>query len=93
MISLEKEFDTCVKEIGGIKISTIVGSSPPFLNADYLFPEYEVIAELKCLEEDQIKNNSLKKKATTIYERYLNEGTAPETTFGKVQISSEGFPE
>ncbi|MED5511091.1 MAG: hypothetical protein VX841_12440 [Pseudomonadota bacterium] len=93
MIKIEQEFDQCVDEIGGIKISELVGSSPDFFNADYLFPQYEVIAELKCLEEDKIKDKSLVSKASAIYLRYLSEGKAPKILFGTQKLNTTGFPE
>ena len=93
MIAIEKGFDSCVKEIGGIKVSDVVGSSPGFSNADYIFNEYDVIAELKCLEEDKIKDKNLRDKASEIYEQYLKKGKAPVVVFGTMKITTEGFPE
>lgn len=93
MIAIEKEFDHCVSLTGGIKISDMVGSAPGFLNADYLFNEYNVIAELKCLEDDKIKDDQLRDKASKIYARYLKEGKSPVVVFGSTRLSTEGFPE
>lgn len=93
VIAIEKEFDHCVRQTGGIKISDIVGSAPDFLNADYLFNEYDIIAELKCLEDDKIKDNQLRDKTSKIYERYLKEGKAPVVVFGEARLSTEGFPD
>lgn len=36
-ITIEEGFDSCVKEIGGAKVSDVVGYSPGFSNADYYF--------------------------------------------------------
>lgn len=77
MINTEEEFNDCVKSVGGIKVSDLVGSSPGFSNADYLFNEYNVIAELKCLEEDKIKDKNIRDKASEIYRRCLNKNKAP----------------
>jgi len=93
MIKTEEELDECVKFINGIKISELVGSSPVFSNADYLFNEYNVVAELKCLEEDKIKDHKIRDKASKIYEKYLNAGDVPVVVFGTVQISTEDFSE
>jgi hypothetical protein len=93
MIAIEKEFDDCVKKMGGEKISEIVGPSPKFLNADYMFGEYDVIAELKCLQGDKIKDDRLRDKASKIYERYLRQGKAPVVVFGTRRITTEGFPD
>lgn len=93
IIKTEEEFDECVKLINGIKVSDLVGSSPGFSNADYLFNEYNVVAELKCLEEDKIKDSNIRDKASEIYRRCLEENKAPVIVYGAAKISSEGFPE
>lgn len=93
MIKIEQEFNVCVCEIGGVKISDIVGSAPSFLNADYLFPQYSVVAELKSLEENLIKSEKIKRKATDIYDRYVREGGAPTLPPGATKISDKNFPE
>lgn len=93
MIDIEKELDECVKAIGGNRVTDIIGDAPSFPNADYLFYNYNVIAELKCLDEDKIKDKRLSKKASDIYERYLNSGKVPVVVFGTQTISTEGFSE
>lgn len=50
-IDVEPAFDTFVEQFGGIKISSLMPSSNARpLNADYLFPADNVVAELKKLE-------------------------------------------
>jgi len=93
MINVEQEFDKCVRQCGGFKVSDKVGAAPGFKNADYLFDEYAVVAELKCLQEDQIKSVSIRIKASEIYQKYRNEEKAPVVVFGTERISTEGFPE
>ena len=93
MIDVEEQFNFCVNEIGGRKISELIGLSPTFLNADYLFPQYEVIAELKCLEDDLIKSTQIRNKATAIYTRYEKEGSAPKLSPGIHKVTADGLPE
>lgn len=52
MIQVEPTFNSFVKAYGGKLISEIVSRSPGFKNADYLFDETKIIAELKCLQKD-----------------------------------------
>lgn len=93
MIETEKEFDECVKQSRGLKISELVGPSPDFLNADYLFNEYNVIAEMKCLEENKIKDEKIREKASKLHEKCLSEQKAPVIVFGRARVSTDGFPE
>lgn len=72
-IDTEAEFDTCVKAIGGIKVSELFKRAPSFNNADYFFDKYNVIAELKCLSEDKSTDKDLQKKTKSIIRRYLAE--------------------
>jgi len=56
-IPVEPAFDEFVTLFGGEKVSDVISQRPdlkgsPPLNADYLFPIENIIAELKCLEED-----------------------------------------
>ena len=91
MLKTEEEFDKFVSIFGGTKISDIVGSSPNFDNADYLFDDFNVIAELKCLEEDKIKDKRIQEKASALYNDILKQGKAPVVVFGTAQLSTEGF--
>lgn len=50
-VPVEETFDAFVKEFGGKKISDLIANKSQMpLNADYIFEEYNVIAELKTLE-------------------------------------------
>lgn len=92
-LKTEEEFDTFVRLFGGEKVSDIVGASPDFENADYLFDKFNVIAELKCLEEDKIKSENLTKKASAIYMECFEQSKAPVIVFGTRIITTENFPE
>ncbi|MES1147161.1 MAG: hypothetical protein ABUL49_00235 [bacterium] len=55
-IAIEPELDKVVDAMGGIRVSTLVGLSPDFDNADYLFEAERVVAELKILEKDSFSD-------------------------------------
>lgn len=85
-INTEAEFDACVKSIGGVKVSDLFQGSPSFSNADYLFRDYNIVAELKCLSKDMARDMALQKKFELIIRRHWAEskmivfGTCPMTT-------------
>lgn len=87
-IDVEPEFDRCIESIGGQKLSDIVGQSPNFNNADYLFREHKVIAELKCLEENKDNDEKLRERVHELYNKYLREGKTKLIVYGEVEISA-----
>lgn len=90
---IEAEFDAAVASMGGKRLSEYVGQAPTFENADYIFPEHKVIAELKCLDEDKINDERIIEKASELYIRELKAGRAPEIIFGTVRGTTEGYSE
>ena len=55
-IDIESEFHQVVRDYGGVVIEDLLGSSPSFKNADYVFHFEKVVAELKCITA----NNALR---------------------------------
>lgn len=51
-VNAENFFTNFVAKIGGELISSNLPPSPSFDNADFYFPEYSVVAELKCIQTD-----------------------------------------
>lgn len=51
-LPVEETFDRFIESAGGTRVSSIVGQSPAFANADYVFSSHEVVIELKALMTD-----------------------------------------
>ena len=51
---IERLFDEFIVHRGGQLVRDLVGKSPAFDNADYVFPKYEVVLELKTLQNDYL---------------------------------------
>jgi hypothetical protein len=93
-MDVEKEFQICVDLVGGIQVTSLVGKSPSFDNADFLFPQYKVVSELKCFEEDKIVDQKIVEKASQIYFQYFSEGKVPEHAKGQRRITTtDEFPD
>jgi hypothetical protein len=73
-VDIESAFDSIIGSCGGIRVDNIVGPSPPFRNADYLFHEHRVVAELKCLEEDKTHDPNLAEKLGRIWIKWRQKG-------------------
>ena len=61
-IDVEKAFADFVRGFGGEVVEDIVGASPDFRNADYLFRSNRVVAELKRVVEDKSEDDKASKK-------------------------------
>src|SRR5689334_13066650 len=73
-IEIEPEFDKLVREAGGELVSELIGRSPAFDNADYLFREHRIVAELKCLREDKQGDPSTQSRLRRLWIRWRQKG-------------------
>ncbi|MEE9614255.1 MAG: hypothetical protein V3W31_04785 [Thermodesulfobacteriota bacterium] len=91
-INIEECFDMFVKEIGGKLIKELLPKSPKTKNADYLFPESEIIvAELKCLEKDYFRDKDYKRKLNDLYSMWQSKGLVPPI-YGRKTINTKDLP-
>lgn len=89
-IDVEKEFSVAIKKIDGRRVDDITGKSPQHKNADFIFERYSILAEMKCLEKDQISDPSFIEKVSDIYQSEAREGRAP-ILIGKNRITTENL--
>ena len=73
-IPVEEMFDRFIKQNSGQKISELVGGNPSFQNADYLFKDNKIIAELKTLQTDFAKAETFQNKRHDLIRKYISEG-------------------
>ena len=85
-IDIEKEFDTFVAKSKGQLVREILGPNPTFDNADYLFANEHVVAELKCLKdnklEDPVQMGRMEQLWASWRSRGMVAGDIPETIQG-----------
>lgn len=90
-IEIEREFDGIVAASGGEIVRSSIGRSPSFDNADYVFHDYKLVAELKCLERDNLNEPATQVKFRRLWinwrQRGLTSGPVPRT------INSRFLPE
>ena len=67
-VNIEETFAELVREHGGVVLEDKLPKSPTFENADYVFHFEKVVAELKCLTEDNLgsSNNQAKIEALMV---------------------------
>jgi hypothetical protein len=91
-INVENTFADFVRTIEGEIVSDIVGSSPNFSNADYLFREYGVVAELKCLQKDVLEDPAYKREVNQLFDRWITQGLIPDLGFGLFRVRVDKLP-
>jgi hypothetical protein len=73
-IDSEQWMNEVIRSVGGQRICELVGANPSFDNADYLFLNDDVVAELKTLHKDFLSDPAVSDRMHEMYNRWLNEG-------------------
>ncbi|MCE0498485.1 MAG: hypothetical protein LV481_11125 [Methylacidiphilales bacterium] len=73
-VEIEEAFNAVAKKCNGQLVSDIVGQSPGFVNADYVFHHDKVVAELKCLEEDKSNDPATKQRLGNLWVKWREGG-------------------
>lgn len=77
--------------VGGVRVTAEV-KSPGFDNADYLFREAGVIAELKVLELDRSRDKNTQTKVQNLYDTWIHNREPVPLIFGKARLSTTNLP-
>jgi hypothetical protein len=91
--TLENAFNSFVKEFGGELISELMprsGSLPD--NADYIFRQQNIIAELKCLEKEHLQTEDDFGKAVKQVEKSIEKGLLSESELSQF-LNGEKTPD
>jgi len=79
-VDIEEVFSAVVKKCDGEIVHDTVGPSPPFANADYIFHQSKVVAELKCLKEDKSDDPAMKRRLGDLWLKWQREGLVQGAT-------------
>ncbi len=91
MFASEELFDECVRMAGGVRVKEIVGASPSFDNADYLFKSDKVVGEHKSLQKDFLTNRATEENMHELYNNWFQEGKVGPA-YGRVIIRTDQLP-
>ncbi len=91
-VDVETAFSDFVRSYGGKVVEDIVGSSPDFRNADYLFESVGVVAELKRLVENKSEDENIQRRINEKFHRWMDEGVIGPI-YGTVKVESNTLPE
>lgn len=88
--SVEEVFDDFVKTFGGRLVRDLIENIQPSSNADYLFEDPGVVAELKCLERETF-NDDYKRKMQQLTEDWARRRLL--IVFGTRRINLKSIPQ
>lgn len=79
-INVEETFDELVRDFpGGVVVKEKLPKSPSFNNADYVFHFEKIVAELKCLTEDNVDSEANQAKVAEVVNAFHREGKIKTT--------------
>jgi hypothetical protein len=90
-IDVAKELSVCVKQLDGTVLDETL-HRPKFANADYWFPSYRVVAELKCLTEDLSSKEDFNESVAVLYDSWIKRGLIPRAQQERVQFNLRDIP-
>jgi hypothetical protein len=82
---------TCIRKIGGLIVDDFL-LTPQFPNADYWFPEYHVVAELKCLTENLGSKREFNDRVSALYTSWARNGLLPQAAESKITLALRDIP-
>ena len=88
---VENEFLESIRCLGGKRPVELMQFQPGTNNADFIFANQKVVAELKSLDEDKINDERVIEKVSALYLSELENGHAPVVVFGEARMTTAGF--
>jgi hypothetical protein len=73
-VDIDKEFAAVVKKCGGVVLDEELPKKREFYNADFVFHQSKVIAELKRLDGDKSDDPAIKQRLGNLWERWRERG-------------------
>jgi hypothetical protein len=90
-IDVRKEIAECVRKLNGIVLDDLL-QNPQFSNADYWFPDDQVVAELKCLTENLASKREFNERISRLHASWVREGLLPQTAQATTTLNLRDIP-
>jgi hypothetical protein len=91
--SVDETFARVVRQAGGSLVSDLLPTRENLpKNADYVFPEYNVIAELKRLERDASEDHEFSERLNRLYREWVSQGKPVPPVWGRARIDLRALP-
>ncbi len=73
-VDIDKEFGVVVKKCGGVVLDEVLPKARDFQNADYVFHQSKVIAELKRFDEDKSDDPAMMQRFGKLWAKWVERG-------------------
>lgn len=83
-IHVESAFNDLVRDSGGTVVSEKLPYSPTFENADYVFHLEKIVAELKCITDDNLHSPANRLKAQKLIDEWYRAGKITSKDTGPI---------
>jgi hypothetical protein len=91
--SVEEALARVVSRAGGLLVTDILPARTNLpKNADYVFPEHNVVAELKCLQRDLSEDLEFSAKIQRLYAEWIEQGKRVPLVWGRAQVGLGDLP-
>jgi hypothetical protein len=91
-VDIESTFNQFVNFYGGKQVANMFENPITTPNADYYFPEQNVIAELKCFENDMASGDGFE-RMEKLFESWLSRGLIKDDEFFKMAFGVIPYPQ
>ena len=92
-ISVEEAIARVVRRIGGAVVSDLLPSRVDLpKNADFVFRDYGIVAELKRLEKNQSEDPEMIAKVQRLYQSWIAQGKPVPIVYGRGRINLRSLP-
>jgi len=92
-ISVEDTVGRVVRHVGGSLVSDLLPAGVDLpKNADFVFQQYGVVAELKRLEKDQSEDREMAAKIQQLYQNWIVRRKAVPVGYGRFKLNVRNLP-
>ena len=91
-IDVEPTLDDSVRRAGGEILREILGPDPGFENADYVFREEGVVAELKCMERNPLDDPNFQNAISQLHDSWVAQGKVPPSNQPTLELNTRDLP-
>jgi hypothetical protein len=92
-IDIQHEFANSIRNVGGTVLDDMLQGAIKPSNADYWFPEDQVVLELKCLSDNLMKSTEFNRRISDLYSSWVKRGLVHALTQHRTTINLGDLPE
>ncbi len=92
-LSVEEQLARVVRRVGGSLVSDLLPAGVDLpKNADFVFPQYRVVGELKRLEKNQSESPEMAEKLQQLYQSWVDQRKPVPLIYGRGQVNLRDLP-